>query len=123
MKIYVLGPSGSGKTSFSKRLAIKYSINSYELDCLVYDDDNNHIRRTDEQIIEMFNNIIKKQSWIIEDVGRDIFDEGLNKCDIIYYLKISKFIVYIRVIKRWIKQRFDKEKYNYPPTFFNFMIC
>ena len=68
----------------------------------------------------MFNKIIKKKSWIIEDVGRNKFEKGLEYCDKIYYLKISKFIVYKRVIKRWFKQRFGKEKYNYPPTLFQF---
>lgn len=120
MKIYIIGPSGSGKTTFSKILSKKYNIKSYELDCIVYDDKNNHTKRTDKEIATMFNKIIKKKSWIIEDVGRNKFEKGLEYCDKIYYLKISKFIVYKRVIKRWFKQRFGKEKYNYPPTLFQF---
>ncbi len=120
MKIYIIGPSGSGKTTFSKILSKKYNIKAYELDCIVYDDKNNHTKRTDKEIATMFNKIIKKKSWIIEDVGRNKFEKGLEYCDKIYYLKISKFIVYKRVIKRWFKQRFGKEKYNYPPTLFQF---
>ena len=120
MKIYIIGPSGSGKTTFSKILSKKYNIKAYELDCIVYDDKNNHTKRIDKEIATMFNKIIKKKSWIIEDVGRNKFEKGLECCDKIYYLKISKFIVYKRVIKRWFKQRFGKEKYNYPPTLFQF---
>ena len=120
MKIYIIGPSGSGKTTFSKILSKKYNIKAYELDCIVYDDKNNHNKRIDKEIATMFNKIIKKKSWIIEDVGRNKFEKGLEYCDKIYYLKISKFIVYKRVIKRWFKQRFGKEKYNYPPTLFQF---
>ncbi len=120
MKIYIIGPSGSGKTTFSKILSKKYNIKAYELDCIVYDDKNNHTKRIDKEIATMFNKIIKKKSWIIEDVGRNKFEKGLEYCDKIYYLKISKFIVYKRVIKRWFKQRFGKEKYNYPPTLFQF---
>ena len=120
MKIYIIGPSGSGKTTFLKILSKKYNIKAYELDCIVYDDKNNHTKRTDKEIATMFNKIIKKKSWIIEDVGRNKFEKGLEYCDKIYYLKISKFIVYKRVIKRWFKQRFGKEKYNYPPTLFQF---
>lgn len=120
MKIYIIGPSRSGKTTFSKILSKKYNIKAYELDCIVYDDKNNHTKRTDKEIATMFNKIIKKKSWIIEDVGRNKFEKGLECCDKIYYLKISKFIVYKRVIKRWFKQRFGKEKYNYPPTLFQF---
>lgn len=120
MKIYIIGPSGSGKTTLSKKLEQKYNIRSYELDCLVYDDENNHVKRSDEEIELLFNKILKKESWIIEDVGRDKFNKGLEECDKIYYLKISKFRVYFRVIKRWFRQRIGKEKYNYPPTLFQF---
>ncbi len=120
MNIYVIGPSGSGKTTLSKKLSHKYNIPSYELDCLVYDDENNHIKRTDKEIKKLFDDITKTDSWIIEDVGRPKFEIGLNRCDTIYYLKISRFIVYKRVIKRWFKQRIGKEKYNYPPTLYQF---
>ena len=120
MKIYIIGPSGAGKTTFSRKLAKKYKTNAYELDCIIYDDENGHIKRTDEEIQKKFNNIIKQDSWIIEDVGRDKFDKGLECCDKIYYLKISKFMIYMRVIKRWFKQRLGKENYNYPPTLYQF---
>lgn len=97
----------------------KYNIKSYELDCIVYDD-NGHIKRKDEEVEDIFNNIIGQDSWIIEDVGRSIFDKGLEYCDKIYYLKISKFIVYKNVIKRWLMQKVGKEKYNFPPTLYQF---
>ena len=120
MKIYIIGPSGAGKTTFSRKLAKKYKTNAYELDCIIYDDENGHIKRTDEEIQKKFNNIIKQDSWIIEDVGRSKFVKGLECCDKIYYLKISKIIIYMRVIKRWFKQRLGKENYNYPPTLYQF---
>lgn len=120
MRIYIIGPSGSGKTTLSKKLAKKYKADSYELDCLVYDDEHEHVRRSDEEIDKLFNKILNKKSWIIEDVGRSKFTKGFDMCDKIYYLKISKYRVYCRVIKRWFRQRFGKEKYNYPPTLFQF---
>lgn len=121
MKIYIMGPSGSGKTTLAGSLSKKYNIKSYELDCIVYDDENNHIKRSNEKITNLFNKILKEDSWIIEDVGREIFNEGLEHSDIIYYLRVSKPIVYKRVIIRWFKQRFGKEKYNYPPTLYQFL--
>ena len=72
-KIYIIGPVGSGKTTLSRLLSEKYSIESYELDKIVWDDDNGNIKRTDEEIAKMFNEIISKDSWIIEDVGRKKF--------------------------------------------------
>lgn len=120
MKIYVIGPSGAGKTTLSKKLAKKYKTECYELDCLVYDDEHDHVKRTDKEIEKLFSSILKKKSWVIEDVGRSRFYKGLDECDIIYYLKISKYRVYFRVIKRWFRQKLGKEKYNYPPTLFQF---
>lgn len=116
MKIYIIGPPASGKTTLSKVLSKKYNIESYELDRLVFDDDNNHIKRSDETISKMFNDILSKDSFIIEDVGRSKFFKGLEKCDKIYYISLKKYEVYKRVIKRWFNQIKGKEKYNYPPT-------
>ena len=116
LKIYIIGPPASGKTTLSKVLSKKYNIESYELDKLVFDDDNNHIRRSNETISKMFNDILSKDSFIIEDVGRSKFFKGLEKCDKIYYISLKKYEVYKRVIKRWFNQRKGKEKYNYPPT-------
>lgn len=115
-KIYIIGPSGSGKTTLAMKISEKYNIKAYELDCIVYDDKNNHSKRSDKEIDSLFNKILKSESWIIEDVGRSKFNKGLEYCDKIYYLKINKFRVYTRVIKRWINQKLGKEKYNYPPT-------
>lgn len=120
MKIYIIGPSGAGKSTLSRKLAQKYNTNFYELDKIVYDDDNNHIKRTDKEITKIFNEIINKDSWIIEDVGRSKFIKGRELANIIYYLKIPKIIIYKRVITRWIKQRLGKETYNYPPTIYQF---
>ena len=116
MKIYIIGPPASGKTTLSKVLSKKYNIERYELDKLVFDDNNNHIRRDDETIKKMFNDILSKDSFIIEDVGRSKFVKGLEKCDKIYYINLKKREAYKRVIKRLIRQKLGKEKYNYPPT-------
>ena len=115
-KIYIIGPVGSGKTTFAKSLSNKYSINYYELDKVVFDDDNGNIKRTDEEIAQIFNNIIKKNKWIIEDVGRKNFIEGIKKADIVYYLDLNKYQIYKRCIYRWFRQRIRKENYNYKHT-------
>lgn len=116
MKIYIIGSPASGKTTLSKKLSEKYHIKRYELDCIVYDDEHEHVKRTDEEINRLFNKILKEKSWIIEDVGRSKFEKGRVECDKIYYLKFSKQEIYKRIFKRWLKQKMGKEQYNYPPT-------
>ena len=115
-KIYIIGPVGSGKTTLAKFLSNKYNINYYELDKVVFDDDNGNIKRTDEEIAKIFNNIIKKNKWIIEDVGRKNFIEGIKKADIVYYLDLNKYQIYERCLSRWFRQRIGKDNYNYKPT-------
>lgn len=115
-KIYIIGPVGSGKTTFSKKLSKKYKIKRYELDKVSWDDDNGNIKRSDEEALKIFNNILKNKSWIIEDVGRNKFKRGREEADVIYYIKLPRLKSYFRVTKRWIKQRVGKEIYNHPPT-------
>ena len=112
-----MGPVGSGKTTLSKKLSNKYSIPRYELDKVVWDDDHGNIKRKDKEALRIFNEIIKNDSWIIEDVGRSKFIKGREEADIIYYIKLSRIKSYIRVTKRWIKQKLRIETYNHPPTF------
>lgn len=120
MKIYVIGPTGSGKTTLAESLSKKHKIKCYELDLIIYDDENGHIKREDKVRNKMFNDILKKKSWIIEDVGRTKFEEGRKQADIIYYINIPRIVVYKRVVTRWLKQKLGKERYNYPPTIFQF---
>ena len=120
MKIYIIGSPGSGKTTLAKVLSKRYNIKHYELDCIVYDDNNNHRKRTKEEIEKIFFTIIKNKSFIIEDVGRNKFKKGRDICDKIYYIKLNKARIYKQMISRWFKQRLGKEKYNYPPTIHQF---
>ncbi len=116
-KIYIIGPVGSGKTTFATKLANKYNIKYYELDKVAWDDNNGHIKRTDAEAQKLLNDIIKNNSWVIEDVGRNKFKSARNGADIIYYIRLPKIKSYYRVSKRWIKQRLGLERYNHPPTF------
>ena len=118
MKIYIIGSPASGKTTLAKKLSKRYGIKHYELDCIVYDDENNHIKRTEEEISKKFNEILKEESFILEDVGRSKFKKGREVADVIYYIKLSKLEIYKRLIKRWINQRKGIESYNYPPTIY-----
>lgn len=114
-KIYIVGGVATGKTTFSKKLSKLLNIDCYELDNLVWNDSHS-IKRSDEEREKMFSEILKKETWIIEDVGRKKFKRGLEEADTIYFLFINKYRIYFRVLKRWIKQKFKLEPYNYKPT-------
>lgn len=115
-KIYIIGPVGSGKTTLAKKLSSNMSIKMYELDKIVWDDAKGNTRRNSKTILKIFNKILKEDSWIIEDVGRSIFAEGLKKADMVYYISLNPIIIYKRCILRWLKQKIGLETYNYKPT-------
>lgn len=115
-KIYIIGSVASGKTTLAVHLSNKLNIKSYELDKIIYDDDNGNVKRTEEEVKYLFNKIINKKAWVIEDVGREIFASGVQKADVVYYLKVNKIIIYKRCLTRWLKQRHNLETYNYKPT-------
>ena len=117
MKVYIIGIVGSGKTTLSRKMAKKYDTIAYELDKVIWDDDNGHVRRSDMEINKLFKDILSNDSWIIEDVGRKDFTEGIIRADITYYLDLSKMTIYKRCMWRWIKQKLGWEEYNYKPTF------
>ena len=59
---------------------------------------------------------MKKNKWIIEDVGRKNFIDGIKEADIVYYLDLNKYQIYKRCLSRWFRQKMGKENYNYKPT-------
>ena len=113
-KIYIIGPVGSGKSTLAKALSRKMNIKYYELDMVVWDE--NERKRTDEEIDKIFNEILAEDSWIIEDVGRNKFAEGFRQADVVYYIDLKPSLIYKRCIIRWIKQKLNLEPYNYKPT-------
>lgn len=113
-KIYIIGPVGSGKTTLAKRLSKELSIPFYELDNVVWEyHPDGDIRRSPKEIDKLFQKIINKDNWIIENVGKSYFDKGFDEADTIIYLNIPKLILYNRVLIRWIKQKLGIEKSGY----------
>lgn len=117
-RIYILGSVCSGKTTLARRLSIEMNISHYELDTVVWKSNaNGDIKRSDDEILEIFQNIISQENWIIEDVGRKKFKAGLEQADKIIYLNISRQCLKRRILIRWIKQNLKIEKAAYKSDF------
>lgn len=113
-KIYIIGSVGSGKTTLARKLSEDLGISYHELDNIVWKyNPNGDIRRTEDEIKVLFDEILKQDNWIIENVGRSYFDRGYEEADTIIYLKLSRLVLYKRVILRWIKQNLKIEKVSY----------
>lgn len=117
MKIYVIGTVGSGKSTLSKKLANYYNINYYELDNVIWEyNPNGDIRRDNEDIKKIFNDILSNDNYIMEDVGRDIFKQGIIDSDIVIYYNLNKFTLYKQLIKRYLRQKLGVEYSSYKPS-------
>lgn len=126
MKIYIVGAVSSGKTTLARKLSEKLNIRYQSLDEVVHIPDKanpwGNRKREVEERDNIFNSIIQQSMWIIEDIGRPCFAEGLKVADIIVLLEVPKRLRNYRIIKRWVKQRLGFEKCLYNPNI-NMLKC
>ncbi|WP_055668591.1 hypothetical protein [Desnuesiella massiliensis] len=116
-KVYILGSVASGKTTMAKSLSNALSIPWYELDNIFYKKLPGGDKRRDSEERDLeFNKIINSETWIIEGVFRECFNEGLDKADTIILLDVPPLKRKYRITKRWIFQNLKLEKCNYAPT-------
>lgn len=119
MRIYIVGPVGSGKTTFAKELSQITGINYYELDLVRYYAQNSSLKgfkRPDEERNTIFAGILAQDDWIIEDVGRECFELGLQNADEIILIDLNTMVIVFRILKRWLGQRLGMEKAEYNPS-------
>lgn len=114
-KIYILGSVGSGKSTLARKISAELNIPCYELDNIVWQKNETgpDSKRDELEINQMFQNILIQDNWIIENVGRSYFNEGLKESDAIIYLDLNRGTLYYRVFKRWLKQNIGLENAPY----------
>lgn len=117
-KIYIIGAVGSGKTTLAKKISKEINVKYYELDNITWKRNSNgpDIRRSEEEITSIFEKIISKDNWIIENVGKNIYSKAYDKADYIIYINLNKFTLYYRIILRWLNQNIGLESTPYKPT-------
>ena len=115
MKIYIVGPVGSGKTRLAQEIEKVMHIPRYELDKIIHP--NEDIKRSEKEATSELGIILNKPDWIIEDVGRVCFGQGLLRAETIILLNYHLLFLLYRVTIRWIKQKLKIEHSNYAPSF------
>jgi adenylate kinase family enzyme len=114
MKILIIGGVASGKTTYAKKLSKDKNIKYYEIDSIVYDENN--LKRDLKKQDEIVNKINQSSNWIIEGVLRKNLYYLLDDADQIIYLDTPLLIKKFRIVNRLLKQNLKLEKCSYKPT-------
>jgi len=121
MKLYIIGSVASGKTTLAKCLSEVANISYTALDEIVHEPDESSVwgnrKRSEKERDRLFSLILQQEKWIIEDVGRPCFSEGLEQADAIVLLEFPLLVRIYRIILRWLKQRLGIEKSMYRPSY------
>ena len=112
MKIHIIGCSGTGKTYFAKKLLNKYNIPYFDLDNIYWDNSSEkyEIKTEVEKRDKLLQNILEKDSWIVEGIYYRWLEQSFKDAYIIYILDLPKYIYKFRIVKRFIKRKLKIEE-------------
>ena len=117
MKLDIIGSVASGKTTLARNLSETYHVPFYQKDNIVWErTPDGDKKRDDKERDRLFQKIISSDDWIVEGSPRKLLRESFEKCDYIILLDIPLYKRLVRTLRRWVRQRAGKEKYNSKPT-------
>ncbi len=115
-KIIIIGPSGAGKSTFARQLHIKTGLPLYHLDMIFHKTDKTTVSR--EEFDKVLEEILKKDSWIIDGHYGRTLEMRLKECDTVFFLDFPTEVCLEGVENRigkprddipWIESEFDHE--------------
>ena len=93
MKLYIVGPVASGKSTLARQLSRETGIPCFHLDQVARRRDPGakvgNRKRTDEEREAIFQAILAREDYILEDTGRPCFAQGL---DCLLYTSYTRLI-------------------------------
>lgn len=116
LKIMVIGSSGAGKSTFSRKLREATGIELYYLDMLWYKADQTNISR--DEFDMQLQEIIQKDSWIIDGNYLRTMELRLKACDTVFLLDFPLDVCLAgaksRIGKKredmpWVELQFDED--------------
>ncbi|MDX1771487.1 MAG: AAA family ATPase [Planococcaceae bacterium] len=85
-RIRIIGPVGSGKTTLTRKLSEAKGIPMFTLDDMVWSrGPNGDTKNSTEYRDALLNEVIQKESWIIEGTHLGWADVSFEKADLIIF--------------------------------------
>lgn len=107
-KILIVGDAGRGKTTLAEKLSKQLGIPWCSTDDYFWKvkfTEPNDRQKSEQEISEVY----KRSQWIVEGTTRRLFQEGLEKADIIYLLEFKSIIFqYYFLIKRSFTRKHER---------------
>lgn len=107
LKIIIIGSPGSGKSTFARKLSNAAGIPLYYLDMLWHKPDGTNISR--ETFDAKLNEIIQKDTWIIDGNYQRTLETRLKECDTVFLLDFP-----LEVCLSGAKSRIGKKREDLP---------
>jgi len=88
LKIAIIGNAGAGKSTLAVKISEKISIPVFHLDKILWKP--NWVRTPEDEFVEKHDEILQKESWIIDGVAyKSTYERRFENADVIIYLDSS----------------------------------
>lgn len=102
-RIAIIGISGSGKSVFARELSKRTGLPLFHMDNLFWKGEWEAV--PESKYLEDEQELIKKDTWIIEGYVDEKESDRLQVADLVIYLDYPGIFCFLRVIKRWLMHR------------------
>ena len=102
-KIMIFGRPGSGKSTFALKLGKMLNLPVEHLDRYFFIE--NWVERDYSDFLQIQENLLKKESWIIDGNSCRSLEKRFSKADVALYFHMSRFLCLWRIFKRLFVKR------------------
>lgn len=106
-KILVIGSPGSGKSYFSRKLKELLNIPVYHMDLYYWHE--NWVSTPNDKFDELINEILNKDSWILDGNYNRTLENRVKKAQVVYFLDLAP-----EICLQAEKERRNKKREDFP---------
>ena len=102
-RVLVIGCGGAGKSTLARKLGERLGLEVIHLDVHFWRP--GWVQTPDEEWIPIVDELIEKESWIIDGSFNGTLDRRMARADTVIFLDLPRWRCLVRAIKRLLKYR------------------